>query len=165
MIRSVLILAICIFLSSCGGVKSSPQPEALRAIISSQSCFHGWVSNKNNVVPTGYCKENIEGQSLYTYVEVDFPTQRLYIHGSITGLKSTSFRFDVTSCEDIEGGWTVVNGVNPSTGEKYQLRQREIKEIAPTGQAKQAFQGEAQLSVGLNGQTHGADLSCIRYVF
>lgn len=47
----------------------------------------------------------------------------------------------------------------------FRLLHREIKEIPPTGQAKQAFLGEAKIYFELEGKTHQAELECVRYVF
>lgn len=138
------------------------------ASYAADGCFHGWVSAPKNTYPTGYCaekKSELETK-IMSRIEIDYPTQKIYIHGNISHApnKSTYFRYDVTTCHDVEDGWTSVSGV-ADNGEKYELLHREIREIPATGQAKQAFEGEAKLYFELEGKTHQAVLECVRYVF
>ena len=167
--KNLSLLILGLVLVSCQQRSSSTVPVVAQSVVAGANCFKGWVSSAKNNVPTGYCQETTpEGESkVMSRVEIDFPSQRLYIHGSVSHSpsKSSWFRFEATSCEDVvEGGWTFVNGVS-ATGEKYELRHREIKEIPPTGKAVKAFSGEAQLHVEIDGEKRDVALECVRYVF
>ncbi len=147
--KSILAFAVASILGSCGYSRPSTPYPAPPLVRSSTTCFHGWVSETNRTIPTGNCSEESKdplAKTLYTRVEIDYPTQTLFIHGALTDPQGqpTYFRFNTTRCQDIEDGWTVVEGV-ASSGEKYALKHRAV---------------EALLAVELAGQTYQAKLVC-----
>ncbi len=165
--RLLSIFFISFIFQSCGTETSSLESSA--STKSSGSCFGGWISDRKNTDPTGFCKGTSGSMEFSTRIEVDYHSQRLYIHGSVKDLENgttkwLSRRFDVESCQDVTGGRTEVDGIS-SSNEKYNLSYREIREIPSTGHAQQAFEGEAKLSIELDGESHKIDLSCVRYIF
>lgn len=132
------------------------------------SCFQGWTSDKKQTYPTGYCEVNREHTAaVTTRIEIDFPTQAIFIHGEVTNHQANStspFKFDFTRCEDSPIG-TVVEGVNPRTGEKYWLRYFETGELPATGHCLKTIGGIAELSVDIDGQIYLAKLECRRCVW
>jgi hypothetical protein len=136
--------------------------------IYANQCFHGWVSERGNTTPTGYCSAKLmDGRKVSTYIEVDFPTQTVFIHGKLTNTNEQNgwFRYTFSECHDIDSQWTSVAGVNQITKNTFLLTHREINEIEATGEAKRAFLGEAELDFKINGEVFKSTLSCIRYEF
>lgn len=162
------VFATCLTLLSCGGENSSIKVNEAQVVVSSKSCFHGWVSSeRKNTYPTGICNNN-GSENPWSSIEIDFPTQQPYIHGKFKTPEGQSYwlsKFKYIACEDTQNGWTIVTGENPSTSEKYSLKHREIREVPPTGQCKQVFEGEAVLSVELDGKSYSTNLSCNRCVY
>ena len=166
--RLLIIFSLVFMFQACGTEHSSSKSNDSNQNTSG-NCFNGWISERGNTDPTGFCKESVGSIENSTRLEVDYPSQRLYIHGSVRNhengtTKWLSRSFRVESCQDVNG-WTNVEGVNSSNNERYLLTHREIREVPPTGQAKQAFEGEAKLSFELDGESHQIDLSCVRNIF
>ncbi len=140
-------------------------PLAHADITSSEDCFHGWLSERGSTSPTGHCTTEHDPASgrVWTYIEVDYPTQKLYIHGLMKGSDGSNnwFRYEVTSCQDTTDGGTVVKGVNASGG-TYTLKHTEKEAVLQDG--KVHFEGEGILTYSFkkDGGGYSLDLPCKR---